>query len=300
MSGDETVKRPYLVQYFKETQRGIFTMANKSKFDVIFVKQIDEVGKVVLHLADQETGDSAALTIHTRKFNEDTKKYDVDSETYENGLAKLKELGASSYETAGQDLNALAIAGALVVEAYNYDGVASLTERGGNYEQFEKKITNQIAKEIDGAEVITGKFSNMPGFRLNVGAKVQTSDGEKNIRISQLIEDTDDEDYISLKYITQTLQDLRDDLRNGVVDEARQEQVKNYINNLSKRAYETKVKAMGEFLKTDFDKFVESGMRIKGRLKMQSVGSGKDKNNFATLLIDPTDFVVEPELSEED
>lgn len=263
--------------------------------------QPTEYGGVEFIGISEETQEAVTITIQSKKYDEDARQRVADQETYDAAEAQLKELGASSVETAADELLDLAMTGDLVLpEVYISGDIASFKPLKSGFEEFEKQISNPTAKALEGQEVVSGPISEFKGIRFQFGVDAEDKDfTTKHYRVSQIVLDNDDEDTYSLKYITKQAQTIRDGIRNNEYDEKRLPKMKEIVEKLTEKSRANRVRELSEVLGMDLEKAMEEGYRLKGKIKMGAVGSGKQKVNFVTLLVDPTDFLIKPEVVEE-
>lgn len=254
----------------------------------IFLVQEDEKSGAINLIGDAvETGDVAYIAIHTKVYDADTFKWVDDEEVYEKAEQRLLSLGATSVETAVEDLSALAAADALLLpEIYILGDRADFDPIGGQYVTYTQldAATAKTVKSRKNEVFETLPVTEFPGYRYNVG--VDMGDGLV-IRISQFVfadedGDVDDTiDAIGVKYTNKKINSLRESIKEGKISEALVDRTKATIEKLVAIEKAKKDKELSELVGKDWNKFIEDEGTFKGRVVVQKI----NKDSFYAQLV---------------
>lgn len=244
-----------------------------------------------------DTSEPAELTINFKGYDSDTRKWVDDEEVYAAAEERVKSLGATSVETAYEDLTALVMAESLILpEVYILEDRAQWTpinDFSGNRTKW-TVIDANVAKKLKaykGEDLQTLPIEEFHGYRFNVGVNV---DG-MNIRISQFAfadEDGDIDDEIpsvSIKYTTKRIDGYREDLKEGKVADQMVESVKRTVDRLVANQRKAKVEELSELFGRDFEGMIENGDTFVGKVITQKFG--KD-NYYAIMVLSPNGIDV--------
>lgn len=273
--------------------------------EVFYVSENDHGGFKLLG-ASTQTSEPAELIINTKAYDEDSRNWVDNTEAYEKAEELLKSLGASSVETALDDLNALAMTGSLILpEVYILGDVARWTpisEFTGNRTQF-NKIDAKIAKALKAHKdenLQTLPVEEYVGYRFNFGVNVD----DMNIRISQIVFTDEDGEVdeeipaVSVKYTTKRIDTYREDLKEGKVVDSMIDSVNKTVDRLVAIERKKKVEELSELFGKDFEQMIKDGDTFEGKISTQKFG--KD-NYFAILAVPASGIELIPgEVSEEE
>ena len=169
-----------------------------------------DTGKIsiITQPADGMSDEVGTLTINTKKFDEKTRRYVDDPETYERGLADLA--------IAGLDIDSLDEADGVTAHLYFDPDEQRVSVRPIRKFTRTARVSPAIQKSLkkNTEPLETLPVEEYEGLRFTVAFPYETKDGVVNLRISQFrveAEDENEEDtIIGLKYTTRQINDLRD------------------------------------------------------------------------------------------
>lgn len=266
----------------------------KHQASIFFVAANDHDG-IQLVGTTTDTDEPVSLNINSKKYDASSRKWVDDEEKYAKAEEILQKLGATSVETAEDDLSALIEAnGDLVIdEIYVKDEVASFDPirnfSGTEWTKLDAKIVKEL-KKYKNEVVETLPFEEFEGYRFNIGAEV----GGHNVRVSQFVfadedgEVDDEQDAISLKYTNKQIDTLREKIKEGKVEGVTAERLQKNIDRMVARARQEKVEELSELFGRDFEEMIENKDTIEGRIITHKFG---DKNFYAQLVLSTTDTV---------
>ena len=266
----------------------------KHQASIFFVMKNDHDG-IQLTGSTTDTDEPVVLNINIKKFDPTNRKWVDDAERYAKAEEILKKLGATSVETAEEDLNALLEAnGDLIIEDVYVKGNESSFEpirnfSGTDWAKLDAKIVKEL-KKFKNEIVETLPFEEFEGYRFNIGAEV----GGHNVRVSQFVfadedgEVDDEQPAISLKYTNKQIDALRDKIKEGQVEGKTAERLQKNVENMIKRARQEKVEELSELFGRDFEEMIENKDTIEGRIITHKFG---DSNFYAQLVLSTTDTV---------
>lgn len=239
-----------------------------------------------------DTSEPAELTINFKGYDSDTRKWVDDEEVYAAAEERVKSLGATSVETACEDLTALVLAESLILpEVYILEDRAQWTpinDFSGNRTKW-TVIDANVAKKLKAykdEDLQILPIEEFHGYRFNIGVNVD----DMNIRISQFAfadEDGDIDDEIpsvSIKYTTKRIDGYREDLKEGKVADQMVESVKRTVDRLVANQRKAKVEELSELFGRDFESMIENGDTFVGKVITQKFG--KD-NYYAIMVLSP-------------
>ena len=239
-----------------------------------------------------DTSEPAELTINFKGYDSDNRKWFDDEEVYAAAEERVKSLGATSVETAYEDLTALVMAESLILpEVYILEDRAQWTQINdfsGNRTKW-TVIDANVAKKLKaykGEDLQILPIEEFHGYRFNIGVNVD----DMNIRISQFAfadEDGDIDDeipYVSIKYTTKRIDGYRDDLKESKVADQMVESVKRTVDRLVANHRKAKVEELSELFGRDFESMIENGDTFVGKVITQKFG--KD-NYYAIMVLSP-------------
>lgn len=239
-----------------------------------------------------DTSEPAELTINFKGYDSDTRKWVDDEEVYAAAEERVKLLGATSVETAYEDLTALVMAESLILpEVYILEDRAQWTpinDFSGNRTKW-TVIDANVAKKLKaykGEDLQILPIEEFHGYRFNIGVNVD----DMNIRISQFAfadEDGDIDDEIpsvSIKYTTKRIDGYREDLKEGKVADQMVESVKRTVDRLVANQRKAKVEELSELFGRDFESMIENSDTFVGKVITQKFG--KD-NYYAIMVLSP-------------
>lgn len=270
---------------------------------IFFVKRNDN-GGIQLVGETTDTQESVLLTVNVKAYNKEKREWYDDKETYEKGEARLKDLGATSVETAEEDLNAIiAATGDLIIdEVYVDDDRQSFSPIKEYSNTKGVEITAALAKSIKAAAKEGKKFETLPieefsGYRFNIFADFEG----KPVRISQFvyIDEYGDEDEsisaISLKYTNKKIDDLRKSIEDDDMTEANVTRLKRTVNKLVEKSRAEKIEELSEVFGQDFEKMIEDKVVLEGKLFTKKFGDDVYYATFGLSVDDEADTDKEDE-----
>lgn len=274
---------------------------------IFFVKRNDN-GGIQLIGETLDTQESVLLTVNVKAYNKEKREWVDDKEVFEKGEARLKDLGATSVETAEADLNAIiAASGDLILdEIYVDDDRQSFSPIKEFSNTKGVEITPALVKSIKAAAKEGKTFETLPieefsGYRFNVFADFEG----KPVRISQFvyIDEYGDEDEslsaISLKYTNKKIDGLRKSIEEDDLSEANVTRLKRTVEKLVEQSRVEKIKELSDVFGQDFEKMIEDKVVLEGKLFTKKFG---DDVYYATfgLSVDEADSVEDEADSVED
>lgn len=252
-----------------------------------------------------DTSEPAELTINFKGYDSDARKWVDDEEVYAAAEERVKSLGATSVETAYEDLTALVMSESLILpEVYILEDRAQWTpinDFSGNRTKW-TVIDANVAKKLKtykGEDLQILPIEEFHGYRFNIGVNVD----DMNIRISQFAfadEDGDIDDEmpsVSIKYTTKRIDGYREDLKEGKVADQMVESVKRTVDRLVANQRKARVEELSELFGRDFESMIENGDTFVGKVITQKFG--KD-NYYAIMVLSPNGVdVIDGEVDSE-
>lgn len=269
-----------------------------SKFDeqrhsaTIFMVNETETGALQLIGSTTDTDEAVVLTINSKKFDAENRKYVDDAEALEAAEERVKSLGAKSWATAQADFEAKidSDGGFEIEEVYVSDGRASFNPiknfSGTQWAKIDAKLAKAL-KAHKGETFETLPIEEFDGYRFNIGVNV---DGH-NVRVSQFVfadenGDVDDEiDAISLKYTNKKIDGFREMIKEGKATGAKADALKKTIDKMIASSRKKKVAELSDLFGQDFEEMIENGTTFEGQIVTQKIPSGQG-NYYAQLVLD--------------
>ena len=265
----------------------------KHEASIFFVAANDHDG-IQLVGTTTDTDEPVSLNINSKKYDATNRKWVEDEEKYAKAEEFLKSLGATSVETAEEDLSALIEAnGDIIIDEVYVKGNESRLEpirnfSGTEWTKLDAKIVKELKKHKN--EVVeTLPFEEFEGYRFNIGAEV----AGHNVRVSQFVfadedgEVDDEQDAISLKYTNKQIDTLREKIKENKVEGVAAERLQKNIDRMVERARKEKVEELSELFGRDFEEMIENKDTIEGRIITQKFAD----SFYAQLVLSTTDTV---------
>lgn len=251
-----------------------------------------ETGALQLIGSTTDTDEAVVLTINSKKFDAENRKYVDDAEALEAAEERVKSLGAKSWATAQADFEAKIDSdeGFEIEEVYVSDDRASFNPiknfSGTQWAKIDAKLAKAL-KAHKGETFETLPIEEFDGYRFNIGVNV---DGH-NVRVSQFVfadenGDVDDEiDAISLKYTNKKIDGFREMIKEGKATGAKADALKKTIDKMIASSRKKKVAELSDLFGQDFEEMIENGTTFEGQIVTQKIPSGQG-NYYAQLVLD--------------
>lgn len=251
-------------------------------------------------LVQAENGESGTISVRSKKFNETSRQFEDDADTFNAGLELLQSLGATSFETAPVEIAGLSqYADGTDIEVYTKDGRVSFKpiQSFVRYSNLDASTKRQLDKETSDFRASL-PITEWDEHRFNLGFKVMTKDGEKVFRASQIQyydEEAEAERNVGLKTVTKKTSDIRETLREDRVAEPLIQQVQDAFASMQKHDRAETIEALNKVLGVDFEADLLSGKYLlNASLRPQTISNPDGNSYWLVAYIDPSEGIVVP------
>ena len=243
------------------------------KFDILLFNLSDDGSRVEIlatHSADENEEDDLDLTVtfkvYLKKFNESTRKYVKDDETYEKAMQIFEEHFESSYD----ELLANNGAGETFTGYTNGDsGYFTPRKPFIRYNKIEATLARELRKHATGPFMPLRVVENDLYHRFQFGFELEIAGEIQKIRISQLrLEAQDENDAevdISTKYETKEIASFTEQLNDENADFSPEQRAKleKAINTLLEKERTRVINDINEKFGIDLEEMLEKEQTLE-------------------------------------